>query len=213
MSQPDLLSQPIKEGLAKRLRVTVWIVSAVVLLLVALMRSSYKIPVSREVEKWIWHLPETMAALNVLVAALLLGGLWAIIRKNHRVHQWCMMAALVLSGLFLLCYVAYHFTMFETKFGDVDGNRVLDDEEKAQWGNIRIVYLVILFSHIAAAAISFPMILMTFVHAWTRDFAKHRKLARKTFPLWFYVAITGPLCYWMLHVMSKGPPVESVVVP
>jgi putative membrane protein len=213
MSQPDILKEPIKEALAKRLRVTVWIVSAVVLLLVALMRSPYKIPISWETERWIRLLPETMASINVLVAALLLGGLWAIVRKNHRAHQRLMTAALVLSGLFLLCYVAYHFTMFETKFGDSDGNRVIDEEEKAQWGNIRLVYLVILFSHIAAAAISFPMILMTFVHSWTRNFEKHRKLARKTFPLWFYVAVTGPLCYWMLHVMSKGPPVESVVVP
>ena len=207
MSRRDIRKEPVKEALARKLRVTVWIVSAVVLLLVALMRTPYKIPVSREIEEWIRILPETMAAINVVVAALLLGGLWCIVRKSYRAHKWFMTTALALSGVFLLCYVTYHFTMFETKFGDSDGNMVVDEKEKAQWGKVRVVYLVILFSHILAAAVSFPMILMTFVHSWTRNFEKHKKLARKTIPIWFYVANTGPHSYWMLHVMSKGPPV------
>lgn len=208
MKGESILQEPVKENLAKRLRLMVWIVSAVVLVLVALMRSPYKLTVAREFEEnYIRRLPETMASLNVLVAALLLGGLLFIVRKNYRAHQQCMTAALVVSGIFLLCYVAYHFTVVETKFGDSNGDGVVDDWELEEWGTVRIIYLVVLFSHIAAAAVSFPMILMTFVHSWTRNFEKHRKLARKTFPLWLYVAVTGPLCYWMLYVLGKGEPV------
>lgn len=208
MKGESILQEPVKENLAKRLRLMVWIVSAVVLVLVALMRSPYKLTVAREFEEnYIRRLPETMASLNVLVAALLLGGLLFIVRKNYRAHQRCMTAALVVSGIFLLCYVAYHFTVVETKFGDSNGDGVVDDWELEEWGTVRIIYLVVLFSHIAAAAVSFPMILMTFVHSWTRNFEKHRKLARKTFPLWLYVAVTGPLCYWMLYVLGKGEPV------
>lgn len=208
MKGESILQEPVKENLAKRLRLMVWIVSAVVLVLVALMRSPYKLTVAREFEEnYIRRLPETMASLNVLVAALLLGGLLFIVRKNYRAHQRCMSAALVVSGIFLLCYVAYHFTVVETKFGDSNGDGVVDDWELEEWGTVRIIYLVVLFSHIAAAAVSFPMILMTFVHSWTRNFEKHRKLARKTFPLWLYVAVTGPLCYWMLYVLGKGEPV------
>lgn len=203
MSEPSLLDQPILTERAKKLKVVVWIVSVVVLVLVALMRSPYKIGVSLEVELWIKKLPGVIALINTLVAAFLLGGIWAILRKNHRIHQRCMTTALILSSLFLVCYVVYHFTIFETKFGDADGNRIVDEAELAKYGNLRILYMTVLFSHIFAAAVSFPMILMTFVHAWTRDFTKHRKLARKTFPLWLYVSLTGPICYWMLKAFYQ----------
>ena len=87
MSEESILNEPIKEDLARRLKVVVWIVSAVVLLLVAVMRSPYKIWVSPEVEVYIRMLPETMATLNILVAALLLGGLLCIVRRNFKAHQ------------------------------------------------------------------------------------------------------------------------------
>jgi putative membrane protein len=105
---------------------------------------------------------------------------------------------LILSGIFLLCYVAYHFTTHETVYGDIDADRKLSEDELERVGGSRTAYLVILFSHIVAAAVSFPFILKTFVHAWTRDFERHRRLARKVFMVWLYVAITGPVCYWML---------------
>jgi len=198
MSAGSLRDQPVQSERAAKLRKWVWALSVVVLVLVALMRSPYKVPIAPEVRETFKVLPGVIALINTLVAATLLGGLWAILRKNEKIHQRCMTTALILSAIFLLCYVAYHFTIVETKFGDSDGNGVVDEAEKEQEGKLRTLYLGVLFSHIAAAAISFPMILMTFVHAWTRDFEKHRKLAKKTFPLWLYVAITGPFCYWML---------------
>jgi len=86
----------------------------------------------------------------------------------------------------------------ETLYGDIDGDGKLSDYEKSEVGGRRGMYLGLLFSHIIAAAVSFPFILMTFVHAWTNNFEKHRKMAKRVYPLWLYVAITGPICYWML---------------
>lgn len=201
-----MIDQPVQEEKARKLKVVVWIVSGVVLLLVAAMRSPYKLDVPPEYETahhFIKQLPGIIALINTLVAACLLAGLWAIIKKKHKLHQRCMTVALILSSVFLLLYVTYHFTTFETIFGDSDGNGELSDDEKEKFGKPRILYLCVLFSHIIAAAVSFPMILMTFVHAWTRDFEKHRKLAKKTFPLWLYVAVTGPFCYWMLKAFYQ----------
>lgn len=187
---------PVLAECAKKMRVGVWVITVLVLILVGAMRSPYKIPLPEGVD--FSMLPEVHAALNTLVAACLLAALMAIIRKSVSWHKRFMTAALVLSGLFLLSYVAYHFTTMETLFGDADGSGIVDDAEKEKVGAIRTFYLTLLFSHIVAAAVSFPMILFTFVHAWTNDFEKHKKLARKTFPLWFYVAVTGPICYYLL---------------
>ena len=198
MSQSNPFSGPVLEDRARKLKIGVWIVTVLVLGLVIMMRSPYKIPVSSEVREVISYLPRVVALINTLVAACLLAGLWSISKKKFRAHQRWMTTALILSGIFLLCYVAYHFTTFETKYGDFNGDRFVSDKEKATVGNSRYVYLTILITHIIAAAVSFPFILLTFVHAWTRNFEKHRKLAPKVFVVWLYVAITGPVCYWML---------------
>ncbi len=198
MSDSSLLNEPILVGRAKKLKVLVWVLSIVVLVLVVAMRSPYKFTQSLEVEAFLKILPSVIALINTLVAACLLSGLWCVVSKKYKAHRAFMTVALLLSAIFLVCYVAYHFTIPETKFGDIDGNRKIDPAEAAAVGSLRYLYLVILIGHIVAAAVSFPMILMTFVHAWTRDFAKHKKLARKVFPLWLFVAVSGPICFWML---------------
>lgn len=206
MSEASLSEQPIQTEKARKLKVVVWIVSSVVLLLVALMRSPYKLDVPPEYETaydFIKALPGVMALINTLVAACLLGGILSILRKKQKLHQRLMTTALILSSIFLLFYVVYHFTTFETKFGDADGDGELSEGELEKFGNLRILYLTVLITHIIAAAVSFPMILMTFVHAWTRNFERHRNLAKKTFPLWLYVAVTGPFCYWMLKAFYQ----------
>jgi len=81
--------------------------------------------------------------------------------------------------------VAYHFTNVETKFGGE--------------GAIRSVYFFLLITHIVAAAVSFPMILFSYLAGWADQRQRHRRLAKWTFPLWFYVAVTGPICYLMLR--------------
>ena len=190
------VSRPVLEERAESLKKLVWIVSGLVFALVLMMRSPFKIPLPENME--MSFLPPFHALLNTLVAACLLGGLLFLARKNFKAHQRCMTGALILSGLFLLSYVAYHFTTVETQFGDADGNGELSDEEREMVGSSRVIYLVILITHIVAAAVSFPLILMTFVHAWTNNFAKHKKLARIVFPIWLFVAVTGPICYYML---------------
>lgn len=192
----EFVSRPVLEERAKKLKTLVWVLSGLVFVLVVLMRSPYKIPLPDGVV--FSFLPPFHALLNTLVAACLLGGLFFLARKNFKGHQRCMTGALILSGLFLLSYVAYHFTTVETLFGDADADGVLSDIERETVGSSRAVYLAILITHIVAAAVSFPLILMTFVHAWTNNFAKHKKLAKLVFPIWLFVAVTGPICYYML---------------
>ena len=114
------------------------------------------------------------------------------------VHQRWIYSAMICSFVFLLSYVAYHFTTPETLYGDLNRDGNLNDNELLKAGSGRKVYLFILLSHIALAALSLPFILLTFCYGFTNHFNKHKKLARKVFPVWLYVAITGPIVYFML---------------
>jgi putative membrane protein len=109
-----------------------------------------------------------------------------------------MLTALGLSILFLLSYVAYHVTTPETLFGDLNHDGVLDGTELGFVSGSRTPYLILLFSHISLAALSLPFILLTFIKSYTNQFDKHKKMARYVFPVWLYVAITGPICYFLL---------------
>jgi len=194
----EWLARPPREPLAKRLKVVAWILTAAVLVLVGLMRRpELRIPLP---DGWSFaFLPPVHAVLNTLVAVALVVALAAIRKGRVRLHQGAMMSAMCLSVAFLLCYVAYHFTTPETLYGDVDGDGILSESEIAGAGSMRSVYLALLLSHIVMAGVSLPCILMTFIAAWTNRFAAHRRLARWVFPLWLFVAVTGPLCYLMLR--------------
>ncbi|MFN7116681.1 MAG: DUF420 domain-containing protein [Saprospiraceae bacterium] len=181
--------------LEKRLNVGAWIVTAAVLLLVGLMRR-VKIPLP---EGWDFSfLPPFHATLNALTAVVLIIALYYIKRKNVTMHRRMIYVAMGLSVLFLLSYVAYHFTTPETLFGDANHDGIVSADEKATLGGFRMFYLVLLLSHITLAGLILPFILFTFIRAYTNQFERHRKMARWVFPLWLYVAITGPICYLML---------------
>ncbi len=183
-------------ALAKKLNLAAWIVTVAVLALVGLMRRvKLEMPAGWDVS----FLPSFHAGLNALTAVVLLLALYFIKQKNVAAHRGAIYVAMGLSVLFLLSYVAYHFTTPETLFGDVDGNGQLDAGELAAAGASRTVYLVLLLSHIALAAVSLPLILFTFIRAFTHQYERHRRMARWVYPLWLYVAITGPICYWMLR--------------
>lgn len=182
MKYEEHLAQPVKEALAKKLKVTAWIVSAIVLGLVGAMRR-IKFDLPEQVD--LGFLPAVHAALNSTVVVLLIVSLIAIKRRNVGLHKKAIFAALVCSATFLGCYVLYHITNEETKFGGE--------------GPIRYVYYTLLISHIVLAAVSFPLILFTWIYGFTNNFAKHRKLAKWVFPMWLYVAITGPVCYLLLR--------------
>ncbi|MCP5548457.1 MAG: DUF420 domain-containing protein [Akkermansiaceae bacterium] len=192
----EWLARPPREELSKKLGIAAWILTAAVLGLVGLMRQ-VKIPLPDDVS--LSFLPPFHAAVNGAAAVVLVIAFVAVMKGRIALHRRMIMTAMVLSVLFLLSYVAYHFTSSEVKFGDVNGDGTVDAAELARVGSMRTVYLLLLVSHIVLAAVSLPFILFTFIAGWTNRFAAHRRLARWVFPLWLYVAVTGPVCYWMLR--------------
>lgn len=176
------LSRPPREELAKKLGIAAWILTAAVLLLVVVMQK-IKLPLP---EGWSTiFLPPIHAGINAVAALVLLVSVIFIKLGNVRLHRATMVFAMVLSVFFLLSYVAYHMTNDPTHYGGT--------------GTIRTVYFLLLITHIVSAAISLPFILFTFIAGWTNRFAAHKRLARWVFPLWLYVAVTGPICYLMLR--------------
>ncbi len=138
------------------------------------------------------------AFINSTIAVLLIGALIAVKSKNYLLHKKLMMFALVLSILFLVSYIAHHLLAGEAKFGDANHDGIVSEVEKLQAGNMRTVYFFILGTHIFLAAVILPFILFTAYRALTAEFILHKKIARITWPLWFYVAVTGPVVYWMI---------------
>lgn len=138
------------------------------------------------------------AGINSIVALLLVAGLLAAKRGDYNVHRNIMLTAIVLSVLFLLSYIAHHLFSGSTLYGDLDKNGLVDESEKAVAGSSRFVYRILLSTHILLAGISLPFILFTAYRALTAENLAHRKLAKITWPLWFYVAVTGPVVYWMI---------------
>jgi putative membrane protein len=143
-------------------------------------------------------LPPIYAGLNGLTALLLVMGVIAIKNGNQKVHERFMTTAIACSVMFLVMYVAYHMTTDTTVYGDVDGNKILDAVEKTNAGSARNVYLFILLTHIALSIAIIPLVLITYVRALAARFDKHKKIAKITFPLWLYVAVTGVIVYLMI---------------
>ncbi|ANI90245.1 hypothetical protein A9P82_13660 [Arachidicoccus ginsenosidimutans] len=124
------------------------------------------------------------AVINTLVTICLLAALWAVKRKKFELHRNFMFAAIILSVLFLLSYICHHLFAGDTVYGGT--------------GAIRYVYYFILISHIALVTIMLPFILFTAYRGLTGEWAKHKKIARYTFPSWLYISVTGPIIYFMI---------------
>jgi putative membrane protein len=139
------------------------------------------------------------AFINALIAVLLIAALVAVKNGNYALHKQLMMTALIFSVIFLLSYILHHLLAGEAKFGDSNHDGEVDAGELLAVGNTRTIYFVILISHIFLAAIILPFILFTAYRALTAEYILHKKLAKITWPLWFYVAVTGPIVYWMIH--------------
>jgi len=138
------------------------------------------------------------AMLNSGVAILLILALVAVKGGKYLLHRNLMLFAMVLSILFLVSYICHHLFAGETRFGDIDHNGLISDEEKSAAGSARIIYYVLLGTHIPLAGIILPFILFTAYRGLTADFAKHKKLARITWPIWFFVAVSGVVVYLMI---------------
>lgn len=129
-------------------------------------------------------LPPIYASINAFTAVLLIAAVVAIKKGNQKLHEQLNSAAIICSVLFLLMYIAYHMTSESTTFGGE--------------GMIKYVYYFILISHILLSVVVIPFVLITYVRAKLGKFTAHKKIAKKTFPLWLYVAISGVLVYIMI---------------
>lgn len=109
-----------------------------------------------------------------------------------------MLTAISMSVLFLLSYIAHHLLAGDTKYGDLNHDGIVSLGEKALAGNLRMIYYFILITHIPLAAIILPFILFTAYRALTGEYDKHKRLVRITWPVWFYVAVTGVIVYLMI---------------
>lgn len=138
------------------------------------------------------------AIINSSVAVLLIAALVAVKSRNYKLHKNIMMTAMFLSILFLLSYICHHLFAGETRFGDTNLDGIVSDTEKAAVGSSRMIYYIILGTHIPLAGIILPFILFSAYRGLTGEFAKHKKLVRITWPVWFYVAVTGVVVYWMI---------------
>ncbi|MBT8204233.1 MAG: DUF420 domain-containing protein [Eudoraea sp.] len=129
-------------------------------------------------------LPPVYASINGLTAVLLVLAVIAIKNGNQRAHQALMTTCIVLSLLFLIMYVAYHMTSDSTSYGGE--------------GWLRYVYYFVLLTHILLSIAIIPLVLITYARAYLKKFDRHRKIAKITFPVWLYVAITGVIVYLMI---------------
>ena len=134
-------------------------------------------------------LPPIYATINGLTALLLVIAFWAIKNKNITLHKTFMTTAIGCSVVFLFLYIAYHMTSDSTKFGGE--------------GAIKYVYYFVLITHILLSIVIIPFVLITYVRAITNNFERHKKIARITFPIWLYVAVTGVIVYLMISPYYK----------
>nr|WP_121269598.1 DUF420 domain-containing protein [Pedobacter schmidteae] len=129
-------------------------------------------------------LPPIYATINGITAVLLVVAVIAVKNGKIKLHEYLMKCSIGCSVLFLLMYIAYHMTTPSTSFGGV--------------GSIRYVYFFILLTHILLSIAIIPLVLITYVRALAKRFDRHKKIAKITFPLWLYVAVTGVIVYLMI---------------
>lgn len=165
----------------KKARTLIFLFSAIVFIAVAgLSRITLKVNLGFDVHLF----AKANAVINSAVSILLLAALIAVKMKQYLLHKRLMLTSMILSILFLVSYICHHLFAGETVFGGE--------------GLQRTIYLVILFTHIPLAAIILPFILFTAYRALTGNWERHKKLARITWPIWFYVAVTGVVVYLMI---------------
>lgn len=179
----------------KKARTLIFLFSAIVFAAVMLLsRVTVKANLGFDVHLF----AKANAIINSAVAVLLIMALIAVKRKNYLTHRNLMIMAMVLSMLFLVSYICHHLFAGDTRFGDVDHDGIVTELEKVAVGNSRIIYYIILGTHIPLAGIILPFILFSAYRGLTGDYARHKKLSRITWPVWMYVAITGVVVYWMI---------------
>jgi len=163
----------------KKYNIWIWVVSILIPVVVAIL-FMIRIPNVAPLD----FLPPIYASINGLTAIILILAFSAIRKKNISLHEKLMKIAISLSVIFLVMYVAYHMTSDPTPYG---GSGVL-----------RPLYFFILISHIILSIGIIPLVLITYVRAISKLFLDHKKIARFTFPIWMYIAVTGVIIYLMI---------------
>ncbi|MEI5984828.1 DUF420 domain-containing protein [Sphingobacterium sp. PU5-4] len=167
----------------KKYKGIIWALSIIIPLAVAALFGINLPKMGYEV-KPLGFLPPIYATINGLTAVTLVVAVSAIKRGNIKLHENLIKLCMVFSSLFLVMYVAYHMTSESTKFGGE--------------GTIRYIYYFILVTHIVLSVVIIPFVLFTFVRGIAGAYERHKKLARITYPMWLYVAVTGVIVYLMI---------------
>lgn len=167
----------------KKYSVWIWILSIAIPVVVAILFSVNLHDLGYDV-KPLSFLPPIYATINGLTAILLFSAVRAIKKGNQVLHERLIKICIACSVAFLAMYVAYHMTSVETKFGGE--------------GAVRYIYFFILITHILLSIIIIPFVLVTFVRGISGSYQRHKKLARITYPMWLYVAVTGVIVYLMI---------------
>ncbi|WP_099367713.1 DUF420 domain-containing protein [Sphingobacterium sp. 1.A.4] len=167
----------------KKYKGIIWALSIIIPLAVAAL-FGINLPKMGYDVKPLGFLPPIYATINGLTAITLVVAVSAIKRGNIKLHENLIKLCMVFSSLFLVMYVAYHMTSESTKFGGE--------------GTIRYIYYFILVTHIVLSVVIIPFVLFTFVRGIAGAYERHKKLARITYPMWLYVAVTGVIVYLMI---------------
>jgi putative membrane protein len=186
---------PVIEKNDRKAMVIIFSLSIIVFLAVALL-NRFKLNVDLGFNPHVFA--KFNAVINATVAFLLIAALAAVKNKNYKMHKNIMLLAMVLSTLFLVSYILHHGLSGDTMFGDSNHDGKVNDAEKALVGSSRTIYLLILLTHIPLAAIILPFILYSVYRGLTGEFDKHKKLVRYTWPIWFYVSVSGVIVYLLI---------------
>jgi putative membrane protein len=195
MEVSNKFPKPVLKKDDRQARILIWTVSVIVFIGIAFLSGS-KLNIKITFDPHIFA--AFNAIINSIVAILLVFALIAVKSKKYVLHKRIMITAIILSVLFLVSYVCHHLLSGETKFGDLNHDGIVSLDEKNLAGSLRYVYYFILLTHIPLAGIILPFILFTAYRALSGDYEKHKKLARITWPIWFYVAISGVAVYLLI---------------
>lgn len=166
---------------SKQLRTLILVLSIAIPVVVALL---FKIKIKGFD---LGFLPPIYAGINAVTAILLIVALVLVKQRKFKAHELAIKGAMLLSVLFLACYVAYHITSDSTPYG----------------GSMGVIYYPLLISHIALSVVVIPFVLYTYLFAMEGNFEKHKKWTKITWPLWFYVAVSGVLVFIMIAPYYK----------
>ncbi len=187
--------KPIFKKNDKKAHITIWVFSVVIFAVISYIET-IKLDVNLPFNPHIFA--GLSAFINSIVAVLLVIALIFIKQKKFESHKKTMLGAMGISVLFLLFYVLHHLFSGPTLYGDLDHSGIVTDAEIATAGISRTIYRFIMATHIVLAGVIMPFVLYTAYRAMIGEYSVHKKIAKWTFPIWLYVAITGVIVYLMI---------------